>query len=194
MKSNQIKCKECQKGLIKADGFPHVLGFCPSCNGTGYVKGKEKCKCHTNPLNEKLGKVEYCSKCIKRHCSPLSKQSWEERILKLSELEDSSSKDKIMAFPWDCHVNDGTQHNCLKGYVCHCDDGFLCEHRAKWLIEFISTLLLEKEKEIREKIEGMFKERNAFGWGVMPEEKLEGYNQAINDILALLSERKGKDG
>ena len=103
----------------------------------------KECKKLSNPMN--VWPPKLCDKHIK-----MKHTSWGEKIMSLSEMVGCDSKNPIMAFPWKCNFNDGTKHKCIKGYVCHCDDGYLCDHRAKWLVKFISTLLEDQKKQIRQ--------------------------------------------
>ena len=70
-------------------------------------------------------------------CRYCKEKDWKKFIINLSELKECHSINPIMAFKM--HGNDGC--------ICHCDDGYLCKHRAKWLIKFIEELLNPTNKE-----------------------------------------------
>lgn len=49
-----------------------------------------------------------------------------------------------MEYPWDCKIIIGEKHSHTDGYVCHCDDGHFCEHRAQYLAEWLD----KQEKQL----------------------------------------------
>ena len=75
---------------------------------------------------------------------------WEKEIMSLSEMVGDEHINPVMSYPHNCH-NDNFDHTHTDGYVCHHDCGFLCEHRAKWVVDFIRTLLAHREQEAYKK-------------------------------------------
>jgi len=64
-------------------------------------------------------------------------ETWQEKIMNLSKMEGCENIDWVMQFEG----------------LCDCDSGCLCEHRAKWIIDLVYSLLQRKERETIEGID-----------------------------------------
>jgi hypothetical protein len=64
----------------------------------------------------------------------------------MSENKEQNKKLLLKELEAKLHTNDDYTEQYPKdsimgcnGNICECDDGFLCEHRRKWIIDFFNT-------------------------------------------------------
>ncbi len=132
-----------------------------------------ECDCHISVKVTGNARIVSCNKC-NCYCKPQQPMEWSDNFDKTFPLFG------IKILKGNTVELDGEEWNLL----------------PKKIKAFISQLLSQREKEIREKIEGMKKRPYS---KIMLRSTEHGYtenlyyNQALDDILALLSERKGKE-
>ena len=72
---------------------------------------------------------------------------WKKQIMELSKWKNpGTAKSPIMRYPWSCNNYDDDGHIHPEGEICHCDDGYLCKHRAKWLINYMEKIIERKKR------------------------------------------------
>lgn len=75
-------------------------------------------------------------------------KNWKKVIMSLSDIKVATNTNPVMAFPPEGYYKytKGGHIIIKKPYICNHDDGFLCEHRCKWIINFIETEVLTEHK------------------------------------------------
>lgn len=79
-------------------------------------------------------------------------RDWKKTIMSLSEMENNSSINPVMAYPCNAKENEHGEFIIEKPYVCCHDDGFLCKHRAKWIVGFVEKIISQEKRKYGEEL------------------------------------------
>lgn len=101
-----------------------------------------------SPHTEGCLRAGWCEDHRTVHPFPKPNKNWEKTILDLGKTNNNYSESPVMRYPNECSNYNDDYHSHPDGEVCHHDDGFLCEHRAKWIVEYVRSLLHQTREEI----------------------------------------------